>query len=455
MFFKGKKQKAGLGLKDANQTLLALDIGSSKVRLIAGKVDTDGQVDVEGYEDLRSRGVTKGAVTDINLLSSNLAELIGSFTEKYNLEPRHFIVGVPGQFIRSYSKNGTATCQSGVVTIADRNHAVENARAGVKFDMDYESIHVIPNYYITPTSSDVRNPIGQYAGRIDVNCHIVACMSSHMRNLEHVVDMISPDFQITDFSYDGIAASDAVLSAGEKEIGVCLIDIGGGTVSVTVYDNNNVVMTFGFDGGGDAITQAVAKQFGIPMDTAEDIKVKYGYADTDLSAPQNAADGYLQIPVTDPYYEDRNHVVNIAFWELAAQIRTCLGDIFQMIGNRINQYVSENRITLNLGAGFVLTGGVANTPGIDRVLEVELIQRSATYSQLGGQSKVRLGYPRGVRKAADQEPMRLKPDYANVVGLLRCGYSHLIDSYATRDPAEQQEGRSTFSRFVDWISREL
>lgn len=454
MLFKNKNPREHQGQKNADDPLIAVDIGSSVVRIIAGRVDSDGQVEIVGYSETPSKGVTKGAVTDIQELGMVLASLVREFMDRFHIQFDRCMVAVPGCFIRSYNEHGTATVVSGMVTVADRNHAIENARAGLNLDSESELIHVIPQNYITQTSQDVINPVGQYAKRIEVNTHIVDCQKSHAMNLRSVISMISADMCISDIIYSGIAASNAVLTEGEKEIGVCHIDIGGGTVSVTVYDNKRLILSFGLFSGGDMITQAIAKRFGLSKNAAEKLKVSQGFADPQYMPPE-VQEAKINVRMKDPFTE-QDVIVPVVAGELAAEIKFCLTNICWQIADRISRFVSDRQISLRLGAGFVLTGGVANTKFIDKVVENELIGHAASYSQIQiGFNKVRIGRARGIHCELFDVRALQAPELAVAVGLLRCGNSSLLENYSSEDPVEPKGVKTKFQKIKEWFSREL
>lgn len=453
MLFKSKNQSQRQGQKNADEPLIAIDIGSTVIRIIAGRVDSDGQVEIIGYSQAQSKGVTKGAVTDIQELGMSLASLVREFMDQYHIQFDKCMVAVPGCFIRSYNEHGTATVVSGMVTIADRNHAIENARAGLNLDSESELIHVIPQNYITQTSQDVINPVGQYAKRIEVNTHIIDCQKSHTMNLRSVISMISADMCISDIIYSGIAASNAVLTEGEKEIGVCHIDIGGGTVSVTVYDNKRLILSFGFSSGGDMITQAIAKRFGLSMNAAEKLKISQGFADPQYMPPE-IQEAKINVRMKDPF-TDQDVIIPVSAGDLASEIKSCLTNICWLIGDKISRFVSDHQISLRLGAGFVLTGGVANTKYIDRVIDTELIQRTASYYSQIGINKVRIGRARGVHCDLFDVRALQMPELAVAVGLLRCGNSSLTENYSSEIPDEPKGVKSRIQKIKEWFSREL
>ncbi len=457
-FLKRSGQSQQQGAKSVDDSLVAIDIGTSKVRIISGTVKKDGQVEILGYSESKSRGVNKGAITDISELSAVLTEVIQQFNKNFSMNVQHCIVGIPGCFIKSQMQEGTATVQSGYVTIRDRNLAIENARAGTNLGEDEEIIHTLPQNYHTQTSEEVINPIGQYAKRLTVEAQIISCKRGHVANLNNVLSSVSSDIQVDSKIYNGIAAADAVLTESEKEIGVSLIDIGGGTVSVNVYDNKRMIFSFGFPSGGDGITQQIAKNMGISLDMAEQLKVQFGLADPGL-IPQDKQNVRLKFKQSSMYQRDDDN--SISYSQLSIIIHEELKQLFQRIIYTISDFASSNGKSLNLGAGFVLTGGVANTVGIEYVLEEVVrelyVSQDSAYPM--NKIKVRIAQPLGLVGGQENSSIGgsslLSPDKAVAVGLLRSGRSLIEEKIFYENNSEKQKKKSIIRSIRDWISHEF
>lgn len=451
-FFKSRSSTAHLGQKKGNETLCAVDLGSSRVRIAAGRVSNDMQLEILGFSEVPSAGIIKGAVTDISKLSQVLSGLLISFNEKYGISSNRYLVGVAGSFIESCNERGTATVQSGVITLADRNRAIENARAGISFNgNEFEIVHVIPQNFITETSAEIQNPVGQYAKRLEVNTHIIGCSKMQARNLCHVFTQLSSDFSVECLAYNGIAAADSVLTDGEKEIGVCLIDIGAGTVDVAIYDNKRLIFSFGFNEGGEYITTTIAKEYGISMKAAEQVKIQFGVADQRFLTEEEQS-SIVEVPMIDNFTGIMN-TVRISRYQLAASINRILRDIFRRIFDRITGFINSGKYnSLNLGAGYVITGGVAKTKFIER-----LLYESDMYGnyQEGTNAKIRVGHPLGVVSNLENRQILGESDKAVVLGLLRCGKRAALERQRMENDGSGASVGSAWKRFKLWIDREL
>ena len=453
---KRQKSQGNQGVA-AGDVLFALDIGSSKIRLCAGQVDERGMVTVLGYLEQYSQGVRHGAVTDIGELSKVLTNMVEKFISQYNFNLRNCVVGVPGCFIESCNEQGSSTVQNSIVTEADKDRAIENARAAVQFsESEFDIIHTIQQNYITETSNEVQNPVGQYAKRLQVSVHVIGLRRAHEINVRNVLSQLGADFRASSFVYSGIAAADSVLTEGEKEIGVCLIDIGGGTVNVAVYDNKRLKFSFGLDDGGNTITASIARTFGLPMSIAEELKIKYGSAD-----PRYLTETEINTAVTypgEPGNEGSRREINTA--DLASVIYSNLSNIFRLVEDRIQHFVDGMpERSINLAAGFVLTGGVAMTRNIDKVLlNTKTAQAFGGYQSGQNSVKIRVGTSRGLVGISPADVQKMAtPDRAVCIGLLRQGYSLRLHQQKEQSVRDETEGgvRSFLSKLNSWVKNEL
>lgn len=442
IFSKGSKAQAE---SFAHDPLVAVDIGSSKIRLLAGEVNDSGEINVIYYKEVDSAGMVNGAVSDLNLLSDKLSELVRDYEASTEFTFAHCIIGISGRHIMSENELGNATVPTHKVTEVDRQNAIDHA-SSIKFSDLNHIIHVLPQTYEIDDAKDITNPIGLSAMRLGVVVHLIACNEDQENNLRSAIERLSPNISVDQVIYSGIAAADAVLSQNEKDLGVCLIDYGEGTVDVAVYENSNLVLTFGLDYGGRRMTRDIATRFGIPLRTSEILKCQHGIAHPGLLDEREQAT-MLAIPVR--HADDR---VYIGRQELANSVGLMLSDTFNQIRNRLELYTRNTGQQLALGAGFVITGGVAATEGITKLGALKLSPSEKNFKVV-----VRVGLPRGV--ISDYEEIN-SPDCATVVGLLRFGYTALQNDYKSRRLDEERKRNSSsfvkaISSFKAWLSREF
>lgn len=442
MFSKLPSQNKNSG----SNVVVAVDIGSSMLRMIAGEVNAEGHITVICYKECPSAGMTSGAVSDLSLLSENLSNLVQGFEQETGIGLDHIIIGIAGRHIDSRNEYGTTTVQARTVTLLDKNRAIDNATS-VRLTEGWHIIHVVPQNYEIDNSTEITNPIGLYAMRLDVRVHIITCNRDQENNLRTALQSLSPNVAIDRVIFSGIAASDAVLTEGDKEIGVCLIDIGAGTADVVVYDHKKLVISFGLSRGGDVITRAIATHFGLPLDIAEMIKKRYGVAHHELLAAEDRGK-IIRIPVN--YGDGTSEEFPVPLEELAKVITYNLVDLVRSISDRIERISQEMNRTYSLGAGFVLTGGAVQMSGMDRFASFYL---SPGYQQPGAASavKVKIAVPRLV--TAGQELMTSA--HCVAVGLLRYG-SNAINEQNLQQPVEDGgRVRSFYHKFRDWFTREF
>lgn len=441
---KEKKTNSG-GHKKQSSTLVAIDLGSSVIRIVAGEVQNDGQVTITYYSQIPSIGIIAGSVCDLPALSNALSTFVNEYETQTQSSLEHCVINITGFHIKSYNDEGNATVQSRVVSVIDKNKAIENARSVRPPDGNH-IIHVIPQNYIVENNADVINPIGLHAMRLGVAVHLITCSKDQEQNFRSAITSLSSNVAVDQVVFSGIAAADAVLTEAEKEIGVCLIDFGGGTVDVCVYDKKKLVISFSIDRGGNKITEAIASEFHVPLYMAELLKTRHGVAHRDLMTEEEYQNHLYKIParIEDGLEED----VFIDTIIMADVIARGIGDICNSICNVIERHVRELKSGhLNLGAGFVITGGMAKLRGVDKLVASCLNPRHN-----GIPAKVKIGRCIGV---TGDEPQIRDPDHAVSVGLLRFSKFASDENSAKEEDVPQGKGKRTLKAIKDWLSKEF
>ena len=329
-------------------------------------------------------------------------------------------------------------------------------------------IHKNPQNYSTESSENIVNPIGFYAKRLDVNVHFIGCKGLYKKNIEQAISMISSNIHTKNVIFVGNAVSAAAITENEKEIGVIQADIGGGTISFTVYDSGKQLISQGISDGGDYITNSIAREFGIPKQSAEQVKLQYGIASPEL-IPEGQEDYQIKVQVPSQLsnsYEE----VTLTITDLSTVIHRCLLNMFELLFQRITSHGKSFLKSLDIGAGVVLTGGTAMLYGIDRVLSEFIVAYTQNPANdfLHCNYKVKIGLPLGVRMCDDvQIPEELRgekagiavrPDQATVFGLLRVAKFENLDQYSNsraRDDDSEEHGKGILGAFRNWMKREL
>lgn len=466
-----KKNNNAVAKSDKEELITALDIGSSHLRLLSGYVGPDKQIRIRGYKEIKSVGYSNGEINDIGKLAGSIASIVQQFQNEYGIEVKDVVTGVPGHVIQGENQQGNITVSSGQVTETDRNRAIENAAAGLQQlnRNDFVVIHKNPQNYSTESSENIVNPIGFYAKRLDVNVHFIGCKGLYKKNIEQAVSMISSNIHTKNVIYVGNAVSAAAITENEKEIGVIQADIGGGTISFTVYDAGKQLISQGISDGGDYITNSIAREFAIPKQSAEELKLKYGIASPDI-IPDDQKNYQLKVEVTTQF-SNQTEEVTITLGELSAVIYRCLGSMFELLFQRITSHGKSFLKSLDIGAGVVLTGGTAMLRGIDTVLSdyINYYSQNPANEFLHCNSKVRIGVPVGLRMCDDiRIPNELRssmapgiaarPDQAVVFGLLRVAKFDNLEQYSnsrSRNDDSDEVGKGFLGNFKNWMKREL
>lgn len=440
LFAKGSK--GAQANANAQEPLYALDIGTSKIRLIEGNVLSTGEIEISYYSEIPSAGMVNGCVSDLNKLSEQISTLIQRYKQETENSFSKCFIGIAGRHIQSQNEKGIATVPSHKVTEIDRENALEHARSA-KFSGYNHLLHVIPQAYETEDNTDITDPVGLSALRLGVGVHLIACNEDQENNLRAAFEKLDNKIQIEHVIYNGIAAADAVLSQEEKEIGVCVIDFGGGTIDVSVYDRSKLVLTFGLDKGGSVVTRNIATNFGITLRSAEVIKLGYGVAHPYLLSDKEAHAKLAVNEAEDKIYIERS--------KLSTSVAISLSDFFSMINDRLERYRQSSGLDMSIGAGFVLTGGVASTSGITTLAANKINNPDGT------RAKVRVGLPRNV--SGNYEGLK-SPELATAIGLLRFGHAIRRDKLNKNLVIKEiKKNNGMFSRMVtwtkDWLSKEF
>lgn len=455
LFSRGKKASAQKA--NAQDPLVAIDIGTYKVRLIAGMVSDNGEVEVSYYDEVPSQGMVGGSVSDLNALSEVLSGLVQKYEKTTQSKFSHCFVGISGKHIESRNEVGEATVPTHTITEADRENALQHA-SSIKI-ADYKHIiHVVPQAYMTDVMRDnfeseknayIINPIGMSAMRLSVGVHLIACDEDQENNLRSAVENLSPDAVVDHVIFNGLAAADAVLTQAEKDIGVCLIDFGGGSVNVAVYHDGKLILTFGLGLGGISITKAIATHFGLPLNVSDIIKCDYGVAHSSYLG--EGPDLIAVSPLDSDKEEDK---VIVLKQTLANVIGYKLSDIFALISNRIDNYSRSIKEPIAIGAGYVITGGVSQTRSIALFAANQLKPKN---SKIATFVKTRVGLPRGVVGNYDELN---SPECATAIGLLRVGHAMQMEANHNLQMDAERKRQSnvlvkSWRAIKEWMSDEL
>jgi cell division protein FtsA len=373
--------------KDAKNLIVGLDIGTTKVVAVVAEVLPDGRHEVIGLGQHESKGLKKGVVVNIESTVESIQRALEEAELMADCQIRNVWIGIAGSHIRSFNSRGMVAIKDKEVTAADVARVIETARA-VNIPTDQQLLHTIPQEFIVDNQEDVREPIGMSGVRLEVKVHIVTGAVSAVQNVIKCVRRCG--LEVTDWILQGRASADAVLTADEKELGVVLVDIGGGTTDVAIFTEGAIRHTTVLPIGGDQITNDIAMALRTPTAEAEEIKVLYGVAKQVLADPGETFDV--------PGLGDRGPRA-LSRQALAAVIEPRVEELFSLV----HQVVRESGFEEVLSSGIVITGGSALMPGMCELAE-DIFLKAA-----------RVGEPDYHGQLTD---VVRSPRYATVLGLL-------------------------------------
>jgi cell division protein FtsA len=369
--------------------IVGLDIGTSKVVALVGEIDASGAVEVVGLGSHPSRGLKKGVVVNIESTVQSIQRAVEEAELMAGCEIHSVFAGIAGSHVRSLNSHGVVAIRDREVTDVDVQHVIDAAKA-VAIPADQRILHVLPQEYIIDGQEGIRDPIGMSGVRLEAKVHIVTGADSAAQNIVKCVQRCG--LAVEDMVLEQLASSYAVLTDDEKELGVCVVDIGGGTTDLAVFSQGAIRHTAVIPIAGDQVTNDIAVSMRTPTHYAEDIKVRYACA---LSQLANA-DESIEVPSVGERPARR-----LARQTLAEVVEPRYEELFGLVRDELRRSGFEEIIA----AGIVLTGGSARMEGaIDLAEEVFHMP-------------VRLGLPQQQQVKGLAEVVQ-NPIYSTGVGLL-------------------------------------
>ena len=373
-------------------TLASIDVGTTKVCTIVADTNNDGGVRVLGVGVTPSKGLHKGLVVNISDAVDSIRESVRKAEQASGTKVESAYVGVTGRHVSSLNNRGVVaiTHNDRLVRPDDLKRVLQSARS-IKVPSDRKLLHVIPRSYAIDGQVGVKNPVGMHGFRLDVETHIITAAITSVQNLAKCIRSIGID--IDDLILEPLASNEAVLTEDEKQIGVILADIGGGTTDIAVFREGSIWHTAILPVAGYQITRDVAIGLGLPFDVAEEMKKRYG-------SVMPVYEG--KIETTSTISEDGH---GVSYQDLCDIIRARVEEIVKLILLELPRSEYETLVP----AGLVLTGGSANLSGIE-ALGRDMLGLS-----------VRVGIPTHMSGITD---VLHDPAYATSVGLLLWGAKH-------------------------------
>ena len=394
--------------------VVGLDIGTSKVAAIVGEVDRNGDIEVVGIGSHRSHGLRKGVVVNIE----STVEAIQRATEEAELMSGVYIdsvyAGIAGSHIRGINSHGIVAIRDDEVHAQDVDRVIDAARA-VAIPADQRVLHVLPQEYLVDHQEGVKEPLGMSGVRLEAKVHLVTCAVNAAENVIKCIERCG--FTVNDLILEQLASSYAVLTDDERDLGVCLVDIGGGTTDIAVFTGGGIRHTAAIPIAGDQATSDIAMTLPTPTRHAEEIKIKYACALNRLVHPDETIN-VQGIGDRPPRTLPRQVVAEV--------VEARYEELFTLIKGELQRGGYEDVIA----SGIVLTGGSSQLEGV-----LELAERVF-------EMPVNIGTPRNVGGLGD---IVSNPIYATGVGLLVYGREE-----GSRDRRESKPG-GLLARIGQWF----
>ena len=406
--------------------IVGLDIGTSKVVAIVGSITDEGEIEIVGIGSHPSRGMKKGVVVNIESTVQSIQRAIEEAELMAGCQIHSVYVGIAGSHIRSLNSHGIVAVRDREVYPFDLERVIDAAQA-VAIPADQKILHVLPQEYVLDSQEGIKEPLGMSGVRLEAKVHLVTCAVNAAQNIEKCIRRCG--LEVEDIILEQLASSYAVLTDDERELGVCLVDIGGGTTDIAIFTEGAIRHTGVIPIAGDQVTNDIAMALRTPTQFAEEIKIKYACALTQLAR----ADETIKVPsVGDRPPRDLSRQA------LAEVVEPRYDELFTLVQAELRRSGYEDMIA----AGIVLTGGTSRMEGVVELAE-EIFH-----------TPVRIGMPHAVAGLTD---IVRNPIYSTGVGLLHYGMKQQRGA-GVRGGARQRKVRdagssagSFFARAKTWL----
>jgi cell division protein FtsA len=379
--------------RSGKNLIVGLDIGTSKVVAIVGEIGSDGGIEIVGLGSHPSRGLKRGVVVNIESTVQSIQRAVEEAELMAGCQINGVFAGIAGSHIRSLNSHGIVAIRDKEVTPSDVERVIDAARA-VAIPADQRIVHILPQEFIIDSQDGIKEPIGMSGVRLEARVHIVTGALSAAQNIIKCVRRCG--LEVDDIILEQIASSYSVLLEDEKDLGVCLVDIGGGTTDIAVFTEGAIRHTSVIPIAGDQVTNDIAVALRTPTQHAEEIKIKYACALAQLATPEES----IEVPSVGERAPRR-----LQRQTLAEVVEPRYEELLTLVQAELQRSGFEDLIA----AGIVLTGGSAKMEGLAELAE-EIFH-----------VPVRIGVPHTVTGLVD---VVRNPIYATGVGLLMFGHQH-------------------------------
>jgi len=404
--------------KSDKNLIVGLDIGTSKVVAIVCEITPDDEVEVIGIGSNPSKGLKKGVVVNIESTVQSIQRAVEEAELMAGCQISSVYAGIAGSHIRSLNSHGIVAIRDKEVVQGDVDRVIDAARA-VAIPADQKILHILPQEFVIDKQEGIREPVGMAGVRLEAKVHLVTGAVSAAQNIVKCVRRCG--LELDDIILEQLASSYSVLTDDEKDLGVCLVDIGGGTTDIAVFTEGSIKHTAVIPIAGDQVTNDIAVALRTPTQYAEEIKIKYACALTQLASP----DETIEVPSVGDRPPRR-----LARQTLAEVVEPRYEELLGLVQAELRRSGFEDLCA----AGVVLTGGSSKMEGVIELAE-EIFH-----------VPVRLGYPQHVIGLTD---VVCNPIHATGVGLLLYGHQHRDDR--KMDASLNQGFKGIFGKMKSWF----
>ncbi|WP_028863345.1 cell division protein FtsA [Psychromonas aquimarina] len=407
---------------------VGLDIGSNKIVLLIGEQLANNNINIVGVGEAKAKGVDKGSVTDLDSVVVAIHQALARAEDMADCKVSSVNLSISGTHIGSLNESGTWAIEEHEVTSYDIESVIHNARS-IKIRDDQRLLHVIPQEYSIDSQGRINNPLGLSGVKLKADVHLITCHNDLVKNLEKAVERCG--LAIDQLTFSGVASSAAILSDDEKDLGVCVVDMGSGTMDISVYIAGALRHSTVLDYAGNSVTSDIAIAFSAPPSSAEEVKVKYGCLKRDNISEEEMIElpSVGGRPARSLQRQTLVDVIEPRYSELLAMVKKEL--------YKLDSAFETEGLQQQLAAGIVLTGGAAQIDGLVEVAE-----------KVFDNMQVRIGKPQNIQGLADDVDT---PAYSTALGLLRYKNLEFSDSH---EVAEESRVSVFLNKLKSWIKKE-
>jgi cell division protein FtsA len=370
-----------------SKTVLAIDIGSTKICAIIAQINDDETIDIAGTGIVRAKGLKKGSITNIDHASKSIREAVSHAKRISGSDISSAVVTISGAYTKSLNSNGIVNIQSREISFKEIERVMQTSLYNADIPNDYEVLHALPYNFRVDDQDFIEDPLGMNASKLRVETHIITTQRSNLNNLKKAVS--AAGIEVENIILNGYASSIATLNSDEKELGVAVIDMGGNTSNIIIHVGNAIRYNDFLGVGSNHITSDLSMALHTPLNFADNVKLNYG-------SLLNPTSDLIELPIIGD--EETTHEVSL---EVVNNVMYARVEETLMI---LSQFIEKSGLKDQIGAGIVLTGGFSRMEGIKELAV-------ATF----GTMPIRLAKPKNLNGLMDD----LKdPSYSSAIGLV-------------------------------------